>query len=117
MTGQQSVAELAATMITSGIATDPAAGGLTYPGDVYDLLAELTLLAGRLPQLLAQAEAWLETECEAGRLRVGAGAFTDDPVAAVTATGVWLDQSAAAAGRLRHALDQAQHGLAHLAHT
>src|ERR1019366_525922 len=34
--------------------------GLEYPGDLYEVIASLKLMAQRLPQLFGQLTAWLE---------------------------------------------------------
>jgi len=43
-------------------------GALGYPGDLYEVIAGLTVMAQRLPQLLSQLSAWLEAEHAAGRI-------------------------------------------------
>lgn len=88
-------------------ATLPSAVGLGGPADVHAVLGALACLAGRLPQALAQLQAFLDTECDAGRIAVVDGEFTADPVAAVSACGHWLEQAGCAADTLRHTLEQA----------
>ena len=50
-------------------AVQPAKGELTYPADVYKILASLEALAGWLPQASGQLARWLDSQAEAGRLR------------------------------------------------
>ncbi len=88
-------------------ATLPAAGGMQGPADAYSVLSGLVLLAGRLPQALAQLQGFLDVECEAGRVAVIDGDFAGDPVAAVSACAHWLTLAADAADSARHALEQA----------
>jgi hypothetical protein len=88
-------------------ATLPGAGGLTYSGDVYSLLAGLSVLAGRLPQALAQAETFLVAQLTAGRIVIVDGAHTGDPDAAVAQTAACLHTARAAAHRLHVDLDHA----------
>ena len=44
-------------------------GALGEPAELDRLVAELAIMAGRLPQLLRQLRGWLDTEQHAGRLR------------------------------------------------
>lgn len=98
---------------------------LTRPGvaevdvvDVYDLVAELTLMTGRLPQLLGQLERLVDALVEDGRVRiVEEGGLPGDPVVAAAVCGHWLTAARAAAGEVGHALDQAQQVLASAAVT
>jgi hypothetical protein len=46
---------------------------------------------------------------------VDGGEFAGDPAAAAATTSHWLEHASAAAGRLAHALDQAQQALAYAA--
>ena len=121
MTGPRTVAELAndaaETIRALNHATFPGAGGLVWPGDAYDVIASLSLLAARLPQALAQLDRFLTGEVDAGRVAVDGGEFTGDPAAAAAAASHWLDQAQSCAGRLHHALDQAQQTAAYLAAT
>jgi hypothetical protein len=87
--------------------TLPGAGGLTYPGDVYSLLAALSLLAARLPQALTQTETFLAAELAAGRIVIVDGAHTGDPAAAVAQAAACLHTARAAAHRLHVDLDHA----------
>jgi len=84
-------------------ATQPWAGGLTGPGDVYDILGSLATLASRLPQALTQLQGFLD----AGRIGVLDGEYAGDPVAAVAACGHWSERATVTAWTLTHALDQA----------
>jgi hypothetical protein len=110
------LADIAAEAIRSANhATFPGAGGLTWPSDAYDVLASLSLLASRLPQLLAQLDRFVSREVEAGRVAVDGGEYAGDPQAAAAGTSHWLDQAGVAAHRLADCLDQAQQATAYLA--
>ena len=50
---------------------DPRA--FTGPAELYRLVGELALLAGRLPQLLHQLDRWLRAEHDVGRVRADTG--------------------------------------------
>ena len=78
---------------------------LRYPADADRLVRELSAMAGRLPQLLAQAGAWLEAEHAAGRVRAADGDYAGRPDAAVSAARVRLDMARGAAAALRQELD------------
>jgi hypothetical protein len=88
-------------------ATLPGAGGLSYPGDVYSVLIALSVLAGRLPQALAQTETFLVAQLTAGRIVIVDGAHTGDPDAAVAEAEEYLNTARAAAHRLHVDLDHA----------
>jgi hypothetical protein len=96
-------------------ATLPGTDGLTWPSDAYDVLASLSLLAARLPQLLAQLDRYLTGEVETGRVMVDGGEFAGDPAAAAAAASHWLDHARINAAALHHALDAAQQATAYLA--
>lgn len=123
MTGQRSVAELAdvaAEAIRSlnhatfpGAASTP--GGLAWPSDVYDVLASLSVLAARLPQLLAQLDGFVTRAVDAGRIVVDGGQFAGDPQAAAATASHWLEHAASLAAQLGHTVDQAQQAVAFLA--
>ncbi len=105
----QQVAERAAEAIRS-------LNHLTRPGaveldvtDVYDVLAELALLAGRLPQALRQLEDLLDQLVEHDQVIVVDGDHRGDPVAAIA--GHWLAAAAGTANELAHRVDQAQQTL------
>jgi hypothetical protein len=89
-------------------ATRPARGGLTYPGDAYELLGVLGLLAGCLPQVLAQIEAFLTGELAAGRVVIAAGDHTGNPGAVIGEAAAFLRRAQAAAAGLARDLDAAQ---------
>jgi hypothetical protein len=95
--------------------TESTPAGLTWPSDAYDVLASLSLLAARLPQLLAQLDRYLTAQVEAGRVVIDGGEFAGDPATAAAAASHWLDQAQACAARLHHTLDQAQQATAYLA--
>ena len=80
--------------------------------DVYDLLAELALMAGRLPQLLRQLEGLLDALVEDGQVRIIDGPNAGDPVAVAAIAGHWLAAASGAANELAHRVDQAQQTLA-----
>jgi hypothetical protein len=88
-------------------ATLPGADGLSYPGDVYSVLIGLSVLAGRLPQALAQAETFLVAQLTAGRIVIVDGTHTGDPDAAVAEAEEYLNTARAAAHRLHVDLDHA----------
>jgi hypothetical protein len=92
-------------------ATLPAAGGLVFPADAYDVTGALALLASRLPQALAQLLTFLRTEVQAGRVAVVAGDFAGDPDAMLTAVTACLDAAVTSARGLHRALDNAQNQL------
>lgn len=80
--------------------------------DVYDVVAELALLAARLPQLLTQLDRLVERLVEDDRVRIVNGPHAGDPVAVAVVAGHWLTVGATAAGGLAHALDRAHQVLA-----
>jgi hypothetical protein len=92
-------------------ATLPGSGGLAYPADAYDVTGALALLASRLPQALAQLQAFRRAEVRAGRVAIVAGEHAGDPDAVLTAVTASLDSAAASARRLHQALDAAQNQL------
>jgi hypothetical protein len=92
-------------------ATLPGAGELAYPADAYEVAGSLAVLAGRLPQALAQLSAFLDGEVNAGRVVIVAGEHSGDPAAAISAARRHLEAAADAAGQLRQALDAAQNML------
>lgn len=86
---------------------------LQYPSDVYRVLADLSLLASRLPQALGQLDARLQRWVDEGNVAVNDGEFANDPVAAVTTASVYLlEEKTPAAEALRVALDRAQQAIA-----
>jgi len=92
-------------------ATRPGAGGLVFPADAYDVTGALSLLAARLPQALAQLQAFLQAEVKAGRAVVVAGDHAGDPAAVLAAVTASLDTAATSARLLHQALDAAQNQL------
>jgi hypothetical protein len=92
-------------------ATLPGAGVLAYPADAYEVTGQLSVLAARLPQALAQILAFLQAEAQAGRITVVAGQHAGDPAAMLAAVTADLDAAVASARRLHQALDCAQNHL------
>lgn len=114
--GPASYAKVAAEAIRElNHATLPAKNALSWPSDVYDVLAWLATLAARLPQALAQLDALLTEQVDTGRIAVAGGDPVDDPVAAVITAGQWLHAASLTAHQLHSALDQAQAALTHAA--
>jgi len=83
--------------------------GLGQPAVAYDVLGALALAASRLPQLLTQITRWLDQALAGGRLGHD---LSEDPVHAVTAAGVFLDDCRGYATALAAGLDTAQQFLA-----
>ncbi len=79
--------------------------------DIYALVAELALMAARLPQALRQVEALLDELVEDHRVLIVDGDQVGDPVAAAVIVGHWLSTGRAGAGQLAHGLDAAQQTL------
>ncbi len=115
MTGPASPAELAGqaaeTVRALNHATLPGTGGLQYPADAYEVTGQLSVLAARLPQALAQILTFLQEQAGAGAVTVVAGQHQGDPAAMLTALTADLDAAAASARRLHQALDAAQNHL------
>ena len=115
MTGPVSPAELAGQAAEAvralNHATLPGADGLANPADAYEVTGQLSLLAARLPQALAQILAFLGEKAAAGRITVVAGQHAGDPAAMPTAVTSDLDAAVASARRLHQALDAAQNHL------
>jgi hypothetical protein len=88
-------------------ATVFADGGLTGPGDVYDVLGSLATLAARLPQALSQLQAFLTREHTAGRVQIVDGQHVGDPAAAIADVDRWLTCATGSADLLREALEHA----------
>ena len=76
--------------------------------DVYDLLAELALMTGRLPQLLRQLEAIVDSLVEAGDVRIVDGPNLGDAAAVGAIAGHWLAAASGAADELARRVDHAQ---------
>lgn len=78
--------------------------GLVYPGDLYEVIASLKLMAQRLPQLFGQLTAWLELEYAAGRIAHDSGQIPEPWVHEVTGS---LAHAGAGAAALADALNTA----------
>ncbi len=112
MTGPAALAGDAAESVRAlNHATRPGAGGLVFPADAYDVTGQLSLLASRLPQALAQLLAFLQDEVRAGHVVIVAGEHAGEPAAALATVTVSLDAAVAAARRLHQALDAAPNQL------
>ncbi|GAB3851819.1 hypothetical protein GCM10028801_01930 [Nocardioides maradonensis] len=89
----------------------------TMPGavlgvvDVYSLLAELSLMSGRLPQLLRQLEDLVDEFVEHDEVAIVDGPNVGDPAAAGAICGHWLAAASGAAVELAHRVDAAQQTL------
>jgi hypothetical protein len=83
--------------------------GLGQPAAAYDILGALSLAASRLPQLLTQITGYLDQALAAGRLGHDLG---EDPVHAIGAAAVFLDDARGSAAALAGDLDAAQQQLA-----
>lgn len=88
---------------------------LTDPADTYLLLAALTALAQRLPQLLNQINHRLDTDLNPSQLRVDESAPSREPAALLDRVSVDLHSAAHLTHRLGAALDSAQQAIAHIA--
>jgi hypothetical protein len=93
-------------------ATLPAARGLTEPADAYAVVGSLAVMTGRLPQALAQLQAFVEAEVAAGRVAIVAGAHAGDPEAAAAAVARGVRTASAATEVLRDVLHQVHETLA-----
>jgi len=82
--------------------------GLTYPATVYTVTADLSLAAGRMPQLLGQLTRWLDTELAAGHLGVD---DRSDPAGPVHEATAGMRRAAALAERLGRVLADVQSAL------
>ena len=87
---------------------------LAEPAELDQLVAELAIMAARLPQLLRQLRGWLEAEQHTGRLRSD---DTTHPARIVDRAAAELTNAGHAAHDLGRALDNAHQHLAHLAAT
>lgn len=65
------------------------AGAVLDVAEIYSLLAELSLLTGRLPQLLRQLEHLVDDLVEAGEVKIVGGPNAGDPAAAGAIAGHW----------------------------
>jgi hypothetical protein len=79
---------------------------------VYEILAQLTLMAARLPQALAQVDAILAREVDARRVKVVDGEHLGNPEAAAAVVEHRLAAARNAAEQLGNALGAAQQTLA-----
>ena len=79
--------------------------------DVYQLLAELSLMSGRLPQLFRQLEQLVDDLVEAGDVVIVDGPNAGDPVAVGAIAGHWLAAASGAADELARRVDRAQQAL------
>ncbi len=79
--------------------------------DVYDLLAELAVLAGRLPQLLGQLGQLVDDLVETDQVAIVEGLNVGDPVAVAAIAGHWLAAASGAAAELSRRVDAAQQAL------
>jgi hypothetical protein len=84
---------------------------LSGPAELDRLVAELAMMANRLPQLLRQLGGWLHTEQHAGRIRSD---NSTDPARIVSRAAAELTQAGHAANEFGQALDGAHQQLAHL---
>lgn len=110
MTPQEAAGTAAEAVRSLNHATRPGAIELDVT-DVYDVLAELALLASRLPQALRQLEDLLDRLVETDQVLIVDGPQVGDPVAAAAIAGHWLAAASGAAGELAHRVDQAQQTL------
>lgn len=79
--------------------------------DVYQLLAELGLLTGRLPQLFRQLEGLIDDLVEADQVVIVDGPNVADPAAVGAIAGHWLAAASGAAHELARRVDHAQQAL------
>lgn len=79
--------------------------------EIYSLLAELSLLTGRLPQLFRQLEHLVDDLVEAGDVVIVDGPNAGDPAAVGAICGHWLAAASGAADELARRVDQAQQAL------
>ena len=85
--------------------------------DIYQLLAELSLMSGRLPQLFRQLEDLVDELVEAGDVVIVDGPNAGDPAAVGAIAGHWLAAASGAADELARRVDAAQQALAWAAPT
>ena len=83
--------------------------GLRQPAEAYELIGELALAAGGLPQLLAQVGRWLACALAAGQLGCDDGT---DPAGPVSGAWLLLCDARATAAALARDLGHAQQQLA-----
>lgn len=109
-TAQEAAGRAAEAVRSLNHQTRPGADQLDV-SDVYDVLADLALMAARLPQLLRQLEDLLDRLVEADQVLIVDGPNAGDPVAVAAITGHWLAAAAGTANELAHNVDQAQQTL------
>lgn len=97
---------------TLAYAVAPSRGGLEYPGDVYDLLANLYLALDKVPGITDRAGSFLLGEADRDRLVRDDGADAGPDVAHAIDC---LDDAKRAARALAEALRLAQNALSHVA--
>jgi hypothetical protein len=85
--------------------------GFEYPGDIYDIVGELQLLAYRLPQLCSQLAQFLIEERDAGRIAHDQGEPVFKPVASAVSS---LNAAGAIAENAASQLGKAHAELGHL---
>jgi hypothetical protein len=83
--------------------------GLVYPATVYEVAADLSAAADRMPQLFAQLSRWLSEQSAAGMLGTDNGAPAETAVLTAQAH---LTDAAGHARKLAAALDAVQNDLA-----
>lgn len=93
--------------------TKAGAGGLEYPSHVYDLLGNLYIGTGRLPQLFDQLHGFIRALEQQGRLRHDQG---EDVRAAVAELGAATHDAGLLAERLTAALQKAQNAISALSY-
>lgn len=116
MTPHEASQSAAEAIRTLNHQTRPGAAALDAT-NLYDLLGELALMTGRLPQLLHQLENLLDQLVEHHQVVIVDGPNVGDPAAVAAICGHWLAASAGSAHELAHRLDQAHQVLAHAAVT
>jgi hypothetical protein len=79
---------------------------LKFPHEADRLIREISTAAGRLPQLLGQVSAWVNTEYEEGRVRL-ADAADPEAARAVLSVSSRLDSASQYAGLLEQMLQRA----------
>ena len=82
------------------------------PAELSRLLAELAVMASRLPQLLDQLRCWLQHEHDAAPMRADTNT---DPAELVCLAAAHLTRASHCAHTLADTLDNAHQHLAHLA--
>jgi hypothetical protein len=109
------LAEQAAQAVRALIHLTRRTGTLADPADTYLLLAALTTLAQRLPQLLTQIDRRLDTDLDPAQLRVDGWAPIPEPPALLDGVSSDLHRASQLADHLGAALDSPQQTIAHLA--